>query len=163
MLVSDPRAGRAFIWLIYSFLFISIAVGGGCLVMYMILPDTTTTSWLPVVGVTLVCLPWLFWLFTFFYRIFSRVIGFRIGIGNRAGSGRGGGAGGNSVVQADGAGASDLPVGFPNGRNGQFEAAVTVHEEDDGHNDRKRNVLSSCNSSNTSHESAMPLASSMAP
>lgn len=174
MPVIDPRAGRAFIWVISWFLFLTIAGGGGCLVMYMILPETTTTSWLPVVGITLVCLPWFFWLSTFLYRIFSRVFGFRFGIGGCSQ----GSSNGNNVVEEEGAAGatsaydrSDSPVESP-ARSGerrvQFEAAVTVHENDIEREDRDRNkdsivsTSSLSSSSIMSHESELPLASSMA-
>ena len=83
----DPSSGRAFIWLISCFLLISIIAGGGCLVAYMILPESEVAPWLPNLGVVLVCLPWAFWLLTFIYRVFSRALGFRL-------DGHGGGGGG---------------------------------------------------------------------
>ena len=43
----------------------------------MILPKPQSTSWLPVAGVTLVCLPWLFWFLTFLYQVISCVCRFR--------------------------------------------------------------------------------------
>ncbi|PON38480.1 hypothetical protein PanWU01x14_312100 [Parasponia andersonii] len=169
MPVIDPRAGRAFIWAISWFLFLTIAGGGGCLVMYMILPETTTTSWLPIVGITLVCLPWFFWLSTFLYRILSRVFGFRLGID---------GSNGNNVVEEEAVAAaatsvydqSNSPAETPAliaARRVQFEALVTVHENDenedqDKHKDSIVSPSSSINSSVMSHESEMPLASSMA-
>ncbi|KAE9601336.1 hypothetical protein Lal_00023919 [Lupinus albus] len=83
MSVSNPSSGRAFIWLITCLLFISIIAGGACLVAYMVLPESEIASWLPVLGVSLVCLPWAFWFLTFLYRFFSRCCGFRIGgVGN---------------------------------------------------------------------------------
>ncbi|PON78680.1 hypothetical protein TorRG33x02_237240 [Trema orientale] len=174
MPVIDPRAGRAFIWAISWFLFLTIAGGGGCLVMYMILPETTTTSWLPIAGITLVCLPWFFWLSTFLYRILSRVFGFRLGIGGCSG----GGSHGNNVVEEEAVAAaatsvydqSNSPAETPAeiaARRVQFEALVTVHENDeDEDQDRLKDSIvspsSSINSSVMSHESEMPLASSMA-
>ncbi|KAK7358797.1 hypothetical protein VNO77_00736 [Canavalia gladiata] len=79
MSVSDPSSGRTFIWIIAGLLFISIMAGGACLVAYMILPESESTAWLPALGVTLVCLPWAFWMLTCLYRIFSRCFGCRIG------------------------------------------------------------------------------------
>ena len=67
-----------------------IIAGGGCLLAYLLLPQEQVSSWLPVVGVILVCLPWTFWLLTFIYRIVSRAFGFRVSFG-----GNGGGKGGN--------------------------------------------------------------------
>ncbi|KAL2342897.1 hypothetical protein Fmac_004182 [Flemingia macrophylla] len=92
MPVSDPSSGRTFIWIISGLLFMSIVAGGACLVAYLLLPESKTeSSWIPEIGVTLVCLPWMFWLLTFLYRIFSRICGCRVIIG-------GGGSGGNWVV-----------------------------------------------------------------
>ncbi|GMN33119.1 hypothetical protein TIFTF001_003986 [Ficus carica] len=140
----------------------------------MVLPETPTTSWLPTVGVTLVGLPWLFWLFTFLYRVLSRVFGFRLGMDC------GGDQGGESNVEPDAVATDDHDESPTAGNNGerkvQFEAAVTVHENSGGDDrDRDRggdrhdqdrykhsNVSSSSNSSIMSHESEMPLASSMA-
>ncbi|KAE8651991.1 hypothetical protein Csa_016945 [Cucumis sativus] len=81
MSLVNPSAGRAFIWIVTCFLFFSILSGGGCLLMYMILPETETTAWLPITGLSLVCLPWFFWLLTFFYRVLSRACGFRVSLG----------------------------------------------------------------------------------
>ncbi|RYR66216.1 uncharacterized protein LOC107480170 [Arachis duranensis] len=69
---SDPDSGRAFIWLITCILFISILAGGGCLLAYIVLPESQTSPLIPILGVTLVCLPWAFWFLTCLYRIFSR-------------------------------------------------------------------------------------------
>jgi len=46
----------------------------------MILPKSQSTSWLPVAGVTLVCLPWLFWFLTFLYQVISCACRFRLRI-----------------------------------------------------------------------------------
>ncbi|XP_014523779.1 uncharacterized protein LOC106780062 [Vigna radiata var. radiata] len=79
---SDPSPGRTFIWIITGLLFISIVAGGACLVAYLLLPESeTSSSWIPEIGVALVCLPWLFWLLTFFYRVLSRTFGCRVTIG----------------------------------------------------------------------------------
>ncbi|KAF2531075.1 hypothetical protein F2Q70_00033343 [Brassica cretica] len=80
MPVPDPQAGRAFICLITLFLFLSIAVGGGCLIAYTILPYPPI--WLSYLGIFFVCLPWFFWILTFVYRIISRTFGFRMVIGS---------------------------------------------------------------------------------
>ncbi|CAJ1937779.1 unnamed protein product [Sphenostylis stenocarpa] len=89
MPVSDPSSGRTFVWIITGVLFISILAGGACLVAYVLLPESeTSSSWIPEIGVGLVCLPWLFWFLTFIYRILSRIFGCRVSIGS-------GGSGGN--------------------------------------------------------------------
>ncbi|XP_062114473.1 uncharacterized protein LOC133825562 [Humulus lupulus] len=186
MPVRDPRAGRAFVWVISWFLFLTIAAGGGCLIMYMILPETNTTSWLPVVGITLVCLPWFFWLSTFLYRVLSRVFGFRIGIGGNNNSNN---HTNNVILEEEEAAVtaatsasschSDQITESPGGGHGgerrvQFEATLTVHEndiekDDIADHDRSKDSIvskssscsSSSNSSVLSHESELPLASSM--
>ncbi|TKY60448.1 hypothetical protein E2542_SST17547 [Spatholobus suberectus] len=96
MPVSDPSSGRTFIWIISGLLFISIVAGGACLVAYLLLPESeTSSSWIPQIGVALICLPWLFWLLTFLYRILSRIFGCRVRIG-------GDGSGGNlAATNAD--------------------------------------------------------------
>lgn len=136
--------------------------------MYMILPETTATSWLPIVGITLVCLPWFFWLSTFLYRVFSRVFGCRIGVGGCSGGGE---SNDNNGAKDDSPSPFDRPPPEESGQmaeNGarqvQFEAAVTVHENDerDQDHDRSKDSIVSRNSSVVSHESELPLASSMA-
>ncbi|XP_041008922.1 translation initiation factor IF-2 [Juglans microcarpa x Juglans regia] len=197
----DPRPGSAFIWLISSVLFLSIAAGGGCLVVYMLQPDSPYATWLPFVGVAFVCLPWLFWVLTCFYRLISRAFGFRVGVAPSGGGGGGGaykggayaaggaGAGGggpnaanaaNNKVAIDEAhaGSVEPPVrSSPESearRRAQFEAILALDDQD-GHGsseDRTTDMkktsslsarLSRCNDSSVaSHESEMPLASSMA-
>ncbi|OIW18155.1 hypothetical protein TanjilG_31275 [Lupinus angustifolius] len=127
MPVSDPSSGRTFIWLITCLLFISIIAGGACLAAYTVLPESETASWLPVLGVTLVCLPWAFWFFTFLYRVFSRCCGYRVRVG--VGGGGGGGGNGGSVnapgkVDMEGAGQSS------NGGELNRESSVTSHESE---------------------------------
>ncbi|TKY73809.1 hypothetical protein E2542_SST02565 [Spatholobus suberectus] len=77
---ADPSPGRTFIWIIACILFTCVLAGGGCLVAYMLLPESQVPSWTPHLGITLICLPWAFWLLTFLYRIFSRYCGCRINI-----------------------------------------------------------------------------------
>lgn len=77
MSATDSGTKSAFIWLVCSALFIFIVVGGGCLIVYMVLPKSQSTSWLPIAGLTLVCLPWLFWFLNFLYRAISCSYGFR--------------------------------------------------------------------------------------
>lgn len=184
----DQRVGSTFIWLITFLLFISIAVGGGCLILYIIQPDASYSSWLPFAGAALVGLPWLFWVFTCCYRCMSRRFGFRSGSAAGGGvgvsgsareggsitGGGGGGGGGSNVVNAAGnvaneAGSVDPIVRSPESdarRRAQFEAILALDDDDDhGSEERKpkkRNSSSSHELSVASHESEMPLASSMA-
>ncbi|KAK7369520.1 hypothetical protein VNO80_11559 [Phaseolus coccineus] len=120
MPVSDPSSGRTFVWIITGLLFISVVAGGACLVAYMLLPESeTSSSWIPEIGVALVCLPWLFWLLTFLYRVFSRIFGCRVSIG-------GGGSGGNWVsANADVEVASQAKGG-----NLNRESSVASHESE---------------------------------
>lgn len=116
MPVSDPSSGRTFIWIIAGLLFISVAAGGACLVAYLLLPESeTSTSWIPEIGVGLVSLPWLFWLLTFLYRIFSRIFGCRVSVG-----------GGNWVPTA----------------NADVEVAVASHAKGDNLLNRASSVAS---------------------
>ncbi|CAJ2676820.1 hypothetical protein L195_g002170 [Trifolium pratense] len=102
MPVSDPSSGRVFIWIITCLLFISLIAGGVCLAAYLILPESETSSWIPIAGVALVCLPWTFWFFTCLYRIFSRCCGCRVRLGVNGGGGGGGNWGGaNAPKNAD--------------------------------------------------------------
>jgi len=94
--------------------------GGACLVAYMLLPESeAASSWIPEIGVALVCLPWLFWSLTFLYRIFSRIFGYRVSIG-------GGGSGGNWVPAN-----SDVEVA-PQAKGGDLkrESSVASHESE---------------------------------
>ena len=86
----DPSSGRIFIWITACFLFTCVLAGGGCLVEYMILPASEVPPWIPLLGFTLVSLPWVFWLLTFLYRILSRCCGCRFGFGVAREGSRGG-------------------------------------------------------------------------
>ncbi|CAK8579010.1 unnamed protein product [Lathyrus sativus] len=132
MPVSDPSSGRKFIWIIACFLFISLIAGGACLVAYMYLPESETSSWVPVVGVGLVCLPWAFWFFTCLYRIFSRCLGCRVGLMS-------GGGGSNQPRNGDVEVAAQSTKGGSSGGGGELNRAYSV----------------------ASHESEMALAKSM--
>lgn len=202
----ETRPGSAFIWLISSVLFLSIAAGGGCLVVYMLQPNSPYSTWLPFAGVAFVCLPWLFWVLTCFYRLISRAFGFRVGVapggggggaykGAFAAGGAGAGAGGgggdcpnaanaankNVAIEAAAGSVEPLVRASPESearRRAQFEAILALDDQDDhqghgsseGTTDTKKTSSSSharhsgCNrdSSVASHESEMPLASSMA-
>ncbi|BAT79183.1 hypothetical protein LR48_Vigan04g128900 [Vigna angularis] len=134
----DRSYGRTLIWIIAIILFTCVLVGGGCLTEYMVLPESKVPSWILVLGFFLLSLPWVFWLLTFLYQIFSRCCGCRIGFdvereGLKVGGGdRGSGGGATATV--------DDPNVKPNA-NGI---------------DRTLSVLSVA-----SHESQMPLAKSM--
>lgn len=178
MPVADPSSGRLFVWLTSCFLFISITAGGSCLLMYILLPQDPSRTWLPIAGVTLVCLPWLFWFITCFYRVISRACGFRVAIGfGNANDGGGGGNGGRARASVSGNAASneldnpESPMQVDgDGRHVQFGGAFVLEEEnDDGSHGRtianKRNLSASNSGTNMSvmsHESELPLTSSMA-
>ncbi|XP_050207160.1 uncharacterized protein LOC126656604 [Mercurialis annua] len=173
MPVADPTSGRIFIWIISCFLFSSIALGGTFLILYIILPPNASRSWLPIAGVILVCLPWIFWCFTCAYRIFSRALGFRVALGS--GGGGGGAAPPNGGRPRTSVSTHDPTSGEPpsdqvedgDGRRVQFGGVVVVGEcnDYDNNNNNENNanlrVLSS-DLSISSHESEMPLTSSMA-
>jgi hypothetical protein len=197
----EPRTGSMFILLITVLLFLSMVAGGGCLIIYIIQPESPFKSWLPIVGVGLICIPWVFWLVTCSYRCLSRRFG-RGGGGGGAGEGGareagnvvgagGGGAreGGNVVGGAAGApsaanvnaGGDDVAIEDGNleslvrspendaRRRAQFEAILALDDNDGEeleNKDEKKRRSSSSTSSNDksviSHESELPLASSMA-
>ncbi|XP_011649431.1 putative uncharacterized protein DDB_G0284715 [Cucumis sativus] len=149
MSLVNPSAGRAFIWIVTCFLFFSILSGGGCLLMYMILPETETTAWLPITGLSLVCLPWFFWLLTFFYRVLSRACGFRVSLGIGADvSSNNANANNNNNNNASSAESAQQDVG--------------ERDNEDNNNADQRHSNSSSNNSIVSRESEMPLAITMA-
>ncbi|XP_041003901.1 uncharacterized protein LOC121249254 [Juglans microcarpa x Juglans regia] len=163
------------------------AAGGVCLALYVMQPHSPYASWLPFAGVAFVCLPWLFWMLTCFYRVVSRSCGFRdVGIdrngrgGRGAGGGGGAGAGGPIVANAadnnmaiEARAEERPPVRSPESdarRRAQFEAILGLEEQDDhgssqGKKKQKKSNSSSSHSSNDSstdsHESEMALTSSM--
>lgn len=154
MPVPDPRAGQAFICLITLFLFLSIAVGGGCLIAYTVLPYPPV--WLSYLGIFFVCLPWFFWFLTFAYRIVSRTFGFRMVVGS---GGNNNNASGDSMPRdVDPPDQSlespdDDPETIP---NPQGQVLVSIEG-----NQSKKRMSTSSNSTVGSHESEMPLAISM--
>ncbi|KAM7256073.1 hypothetical protein ACFE04_011814 [Oxalis oulophora] len=112
---TDPNAGKTFIWVTTCFLFASLIAGGVFLAMYMTLPESASTAWLATAGVSLVCLPWIFWFLTCFYRVLSRTFGFRMvcfdmggdmnvarGVGNEGGGGGDNNNGGFEEIIEDG-------------------------------------------------------------
>ncbi|XP_035545606.1 uncharacterized protein LOC108996132 [Juglans regia] len=161
------------------------AARGGCLTLYVMQPHSPYASWLPFAGVAFVCLPWLFWMLTCFYRVVSPSCGFRdVGIDRNGGGGRGaggGGAGGPIVANAadnnmaiEARAVERPPVRSPESdarRRAQFEAILGLEKQDDhgssqGKKKQKKSNSSSSHSSNDSsvdsHESEMPLTLSMA-
>uniref|UniRef100_A0A9I9DSN7 Uncharacterized protein n=1 Tax=Cucumis melo TaxID=3656 RepID=A0A9I9DSN7_CUCME len=150
MSLVNPSAGRAFIWIVTCFLFFSIISGGGCLLMYMILPESESTEWLPITGLSLVCLPWFFWLLTFFYRVISRACGYRVSLGT------GEDVGTNNVNDNN------------NNNNNNASSAESPRQDvgergnEDNNNVDQRKSNSSSNNSIVSRESEMPLAITMA-
>lgn len=181
MAAPDPSAGSTFVWLISAVLFMSLAAGGGCLVLYIIEPDSYYASWLPFAGVALVCLPWLFWMLTCLYRVISRACRYRVAAG-AGGGGRGGGAFEGGSARADVPNTAGVeavvvarsvetpPVRSPESdarRRAQFEAILALDQEDSQEGKDKKKSRSSSNHSSSdssvaSHESEMPLALSMA-
>ncbi|WCJ37851.1 hypothetical protein M5689_018950 [Euphorbia peplus] len=188
MPVSDPTSGRIFIWLVACLLFTSVAVGGSFLILYVTLPENVSKPWFPFAGVALVCLPWMFWCFTCVYRIISRTLGFRFVLGSDGRGGGGGGRGTNDHSSNSGNSSNGLESTLEsarerdkdddeededgNGRTVQFAGSVVMGESANDDNDddgdkKKGNMrsLSNSNSSNNlsfaSHESEMPLTSSL--
>lgn len=158
MPVENPSSGRAFIWLISCFLFLTILAGGVCLMAYLVLPESQVAPWLPTAGITLVCLPWAFWILTFIYRIISRACGFRGRVGYGDGGGGGNGGGGNNGGGDGGAAkfknAAPVDVEASGAQANGGAAAVGGGQGNGGGLDRNLSVAS--------HESEMPLKVSMA-
>lgn len=167
MPVADPTSGRIFIWVISCFLFSCIAVGGSFLILYITLPQNISRPWLPIAGVTLVCLPWTFWFFTCVYRIISRALGIRVVFGSGAAEVGGGGGGAQNVVSGDRRNLeSTLEIGEEGEgrRTVQFAGEVVMRENDNGSNEKKKSnmgklstSLSGRDLSFASHESETPL------
>ncbi|KAJ8490362.1 hypothetical protein OPV22_012083 [Ensete ventricosum] len=68
---SRGGAADACIWFVSILFFLLLLAGGAMLVLYMVLPETSTTMWFPAAGMILVGIPWAFWIMTCFYRSFS--------------------------------------------------------------------------------------------
>lgn len=169
MPVADPISGRLFIWIITFFLFLSIAIGGAFLIVYILLPPTESVSWLPIAGVVLVCLPWMFWLITCLYRVFSRALGFRVVLGaggGGGGSGNGGNAGRAQSHEPANVESSLEQVEEGDGRRVQFGDAVVIGESNGGEQ-KNANLrvlttsISGSDLSTASRESEMPLNTAM--
>lgn len=181
MPVRDPHSGYAFVWLVSFTLFLCLAAGGGCLVMYMVLPESESSSWLAIAGVTLVCLPWLFWFVTCMYRVVSRVFGFRMVVGfgcdggGAGGSSRGGGShnlanshstrsgGNNNDTSISNNGSAPVTTEFPSVEV-KYEGDGIENNNGRGRRDNKegnKQTPSSSNNSIASRESEIPLTSSL--
>ncbi|KAG7011114.1 hypothetical protein SDJN02_27912, partial [Cucurbita argyrosperma subsp. argyrosperma] len=145
MSLVDPSAGRAFVWFVFFSLFLCILSGGACLLVYIILPETESTAWLPVAGLSLVCLPWFFWILTFFYRVISRACGFRV-----------------SLAMATSANDTNDDDNNNNNSSGESPRCdARAQAEEDGNNDDQRRSNLSSNNSIMSRESEIPFAISM--
>lgn len=180
----NPKVGGCYIWVISLLLFVCTISGAIFLVLYMTENESTpSTFWYPIVGVSLVCLPWFFWLLTFLYRIISRSFGFRFICFNPFGSGypddeiapsaNGGGSGGGlglgtSVVANTGSGDSGegkIENGNENGesrdptqpgspRRVHFGGVVILGEENEDENGKRDSPRPSTSSSSSSSSSA---------
>ncbi|KAL2934410.1 Stress response protein NST1 [Bienertia sinuspersici] len=154
---------RCYIWVIAIFLFSCILSGGTFLVLYMVSqPETPTTSWYPIIGIVLVCLPWFFWVLTVLYRILSRTLGFRMVCWGQGvfplNSTRRGDAAPADANNGDG---SALEDGNTNDNNINNAAATAM-----GSSNSKQvhfgDSVAPGGSSKASHDSQLPLTSSMA-
>lgn len=65
----EGKAGDLCIWFVTCFFFLLILSGGIFLVLYITQPATNETGWLPVAGMALIAIPWIFWILTCLYRI----------------------------------------------------------------------------------------------
>ncbi|KAE8735807.1 Glucose-inhibited division family A protein isoform 1 [Hibiscus syriacus] len=168
----EPDLGRIYIWTISGILFVCVAIGAGCLLVYMTSPRSPSSDFLPILGFFLVCMPWLFWIITIVYRIMSRAFGFRMVAGNLYGNsstttksagngstGSSGDGGGGATVgnnDIDGAEIRDA------GAEPQPNSPKKGEAKNDGQGIKKGNRPSSTGSNDVSinsHESEMPLSS----
>ncbi|KAK1311500.1 hypothetical protein QJS10_CPA08g01099 [Acorus calamus] len=155
------RVGDVCIWVVSCLFFLVIVAGGVSLVMYLTLPDSDDSLWYLVAGMSLVAIPWLFWLLTCAYRsIFHRPS--TEGEGGSVATGQ---VGAVAVVAAVG---NDSPVNSPGGgRRVRFKAATVMENEravdgggggGGGGVEGKGGEEGEEGSSLTSHESELPLA-----
>ncbi|KAL4351307.1 hypothetical protein GQ457_06G042890 [Hibiscus cannabinus] len=156
--MSESDLGHTYIWTINCILFICVAVGGGCLLVYMTSAEPQSSNLLPVLGFVLVCMPWLFWIITIVYRITSRAFGFRMVTGNLYGKGEGstGGDGGATVGDNDIDGAEIVDAGAKTQPNSPKNGGRGI-EKGSRHSSSSSNDVSI-----DSHESEKPLSSSKA-
>lgn len=153
---------KCFIWIISVLLFICVFSGGALLVLYLCQPETSTTSWYPVVGILLVCLPWLFWFVTFLYRLLSRKFGFRMvcwGTDVYPADGAIVGGSGGSFANRNG---NATGHGEPAGSNlAKYEGPIEETGQGSSHG-KSHSLGGATMSSRGSHESETPLKLSMA-
>ncbi|KAK8556631.1 hypothetical protein V6N13_064651 [Hibiscus sabdariffa] len=170
----DPTAAPTYIWTITFVLFLCIVAGGACLLTYMLTPDSQSSIFLPVLGFSLVCMPWIFWAVTVLYRLISRFFGFRMVIGSLYDNDNGdvdakssghGGAGGTTAGVNDIGGAQVLDVNAKSPPNSSENNAKPGEAKNVGigqESSTKRDTSYSIDDmSITSRESEKPLASSM--
>ncbi|XP_010277050.1 PREDICTED: uncharacterized protein LOC104611610 [Nelumbo nucifera] len=62
------------VYMISCLFFICITAGGALLSMYVTLPETEPTTWYPIAGLTLVAIPWVFWILIFLYTCVKAAI-----------------------------------------------------------------------------------------
>ncbi|TYH31057.1 hypothetical protein ES288_A01G143500v1 [Gossypium darwinii] len=168
----DPTAGRTYIWIITFLLLISIVAGGGCLLTYLLVPNSQSSIFLPTIGFTLDCMPWIFWIIIVVYRFTSRVFGFRMVIDSLYGNGNA-----TPKSSGDGVGANDIggaqildvsaksPPNSPktNEKPSQIGEAknVDIGQESSTRRDGSYSSNKSNHISTTSRESEKPLVLSM--
>ncbi|CAN6374585.1 unnamed protein product [Urochloa humidicola] len=63
-----PPGSTLCLWMVTVVLLLSVLAGGACLAGYILLPPHEVPAWVPAVGLTLVALPWAFWILTCAYR-----------------------------------------------------------------------------------------------
>ncbi|KAL9247530.1 hypothetical protein vseg_020954 [Gypsophila vaccaria] len=139
----NKPAGSYFVWVVVIFLFACIFLGGTFLLLYTIEPISESTSWYPVVGIFLVCLPWFFWLLLVLYRIISRRLGFRMVC-------FGTGAFPEESAHMGGGGGGDIPKADESLESGVAHTSSTVETGQDNHPEGSPTSI-------MSHESELPL------
>ncbi|KAG6535515.1 uncharacterized protein LOC121999719 [Zingiber officinale] len=155
MAPSEGRRSNVCIWLISCLFFLVLLAGGGFLVLYITLPETEDAIWLPIAGIILVAIPWVFWTITCIYQ----------SIKVRNGGEKQPAAKASALNSPVAAAAHDSPVNSPGGeRKVRFgNATVTgetgkTSEGEKADNGGSTNARSDGESSLNSHESEAPLA-----
>ncbi|KAF3624783.1 putative pentatricopeptide repeat-containing protein-like [Capsicum annuum] len=146
----EEKAGDFRVPLISSFFCLCVLTGGVLLVLYIFVPNYST-PWFPAVGLLLVGSPYIFWLLTYIYTCLKRCC-FGDRIDNRQISRR----------------ASRAPTMAKSGvarTDSRANSAISNNNNDDnqagGHSHQNEGDASS--SINSTKESEMPLAVSVAP